>query len=83
MTGYTVHTGSTLKFSSSWDRIFQESESGKKSASDRPAKAAAEGKSAKKTAVKSAKKAAAKTAKSKPAKAAKKTSTAKIVKRGK
>lgn len=22
MTGYTVHTGSTLKFSSNWDRIF-------------------------------------------------------------
>ena len=22
MTGYTVHTGSTKKFSSSWDRIF-------------------------------------------------------------
>jgi hypothetical protein len=22
MTGYTVHTGSTVKFSSSWDRIF-------------------------------------------------------------
>jgi hypothetical protein len=22
MTGYTVHTGSTLKFSSGWDRIF-------------------------------------------------------------
>ena len=24
MTGYTVHTGSTIKFSSSWDRIFSE-----------------------------------------------------------
>jgi len=22
MTGYTVHTGSTTKFSSNWDRIF-------------------------------------------------------------
>lgn len=22
MTGYTVHTGSNLKFSSNWDRIF-------------------------------------------------------------
>lgn len=22
MTGYTVHTGSTVKFSGSWDRIF-------------------------------------------------------------
>lgn len=28
MTGYTVHTGSTVKFSGSWDRIF----SGKKAA---------------------------------------------------
>jgi hypothetical protein len=24
MTGYTVHTGSTVKFSGSWDRIFSE-----------------------------------------------------------
>lgn len=24
MTGYTVHTGTTIKFSESWDRIFQE-----------------------------------------------------------
>ena len=23
MTGYTVHTGSTVKFSGGWDRIFQ------------------------------------------------------------
>lgn len=23
MTGYTVHTGTTIKFSESWDRIFQ------------------------------------------------------------
>ena len=29
MTGYTVHTGSTVKFSSSWDRIFSESSSKK------------------------------------------------------
>lgn len=29
MTGYTVHTGSTVKFSGGWDRIF----SGKASAS--------------------------------------------------
>ena len=32
MTGYTVHTGSTVKFSSSWDRIFSAS-SAKKSES--------------------------------------------------
>jgi hypothetical protein len=24
MTGYTVHSGTTIKFSESWDRIFQE-----------------------------------------------------------
>ncbi len=24
MTGYTVHTGTTIKFGESWDRIFQE-----------------------------------------------------------
>lgn len=24
MTGYTVHSGTTVKFSESWDRIFQE-----------------------------------------------------------
>lgn len=24
MTGYTVHTGTTIKFSEGWDRIFQE-----------------------------------------------------------
>jgi hypothetical protein len=29
MTGYTVHTGSSLKFSSSWDRIFKETKSSK------------------------------------------------------
>ena len=29
MTGYTVHTGSTVKFSSSWDRIFSASTSKK------------------------------------------------------
>lgn len=23
MTGYTVHSGTTIKFSESWDRIFQ------------------------------------------------------------
>jgi hypothetical protein len=49
MTGYTVHTGSTVKFSGGWDHIF----SGKTSA-----KAPAKKKSAK--AAKPAKKAAAK-----------------------
>jgi hypothetical protein len=32
MTGYTVHTGSTVKFSSSWDRIFSGAEKRPKSA---------------------------------------------------
>ncbi len=27
MTGYTVHTGTTIKFSESWDRIFEGGES--------------------------------------------------------
>ncbi len=48
MTGYTVHTGSTEKFSSAWDRIF----SGGKS---KPAK-----KSTRKTAKKSAAKSSSK-----------------------
>ena len=30
MTGYTVHTGSTLKFSTSWDHIFHGAGSAKK-----------------------------------------------------
>lgn len=38
MTGYTVHTGTTIKFSESWDRIFQ----------DRTAKSATPPKKAKK-----------------------------------
>jgi len=48
MTGYTVHTGSTAKFSGGWDHIF----SGKKAAKP----AAAKGKAvAKKTATAAAK----------------------------
>jgi hypothetical protein len=35
MTGYTVHTGSTVKFSTSWDRIFSESPS-KKNVTEEP-----------------------------------------------
>jgi hypothetical protein len=34
MTGYTVHTGSTKKFSQGWDRVFKKS-GGKKSSSGR------------------------------------------------
>ena len=50
MTGYTVHTGSTEKFSNSWDRIF--------SGGAKPAKAAsaAQQTPAKKAAVKKGKK---------------------------
>ena len=55
MTGYTVHTGSTVKFSSSWDRIFSASPS-KKSETE-------EGKTRKKSAEKLIKK----SAKKKPA----------------
>jgi hypothetical protein len=35
MTGYTVHTGSSKKFSSGWDRIFQGG-GGKKAAGATP-----------------------------------------------
>ena len=57
MTGYTVHTGSTKKFSDAWDRIFSggKADSGKKSSR----------KSTKKTAVKSQNKKASHKVKSK------------------
>lgn len=48
MTGYTVHTGSTVKFSGGWDRIF----SGKKAAKEA---AAPSKKGAKKTRTKARK----------------------------
>lgn len=32
MTGYTVHTGSTVKFSNSWDRIFSKGSGSAKTA---------------------------------------------------
>lgn len=37
MTGYTVHTGSNVKFTTGWDHIFQGVGSTKKSASSRGA----------------------------------------------
>lgn len=42
MTGYTVHSGTTIKFSEGWDRVFQEGAakaktSGKKATSSRGA----------------------------------------------
>lgn len=76
MTGYTVHTGSTKKFSSGWDRIFSGDDSGesgapalpqgkkavKKAASKKPAKKAAAVGKVKAQSGKSAKKKAAKKA---------------------
>lgn len=59
MTGYTVHTGTSKKFSSGWDRIFGDSEpktakgkkQGKKSDEKAP-KAKSQAKSGKKQATK-------------------------------
>jgi hypothetical protein len=48
MTGYTVHSGTTIKFSESWDRIFQEraatSTKTRKSAKKKPASATSKAK---------------------------------------
>ena len=52
MTGYTVHTGSTVKFSSSWDRIFSESSSKKSEAKEVKAKKGTAAKLVKKVAKK-------------------------------
>ena len=45
MTGYTVHSGTTIKFSESWDRIFQtetaKSGKAKKSPKKKPASGSA------------------------------------------
>ena len=57
MTGYTVHSGTTIKFSEGWDRVFQEraaksaksqktEKSSKKTAASAPAKAKARAKRA-------------------------------------
>ncbi|MDB5388697.1 MAG: hypothetical protein JWM11_4343 [Planctomycetaceae bacterium] len=40
MTGYTVHTGSTDKFSSGWDQIFSAKKTAKKSETKAAEKAA-------------------------------------------
>ena len=58
MTGYTVHTGSTIKFSSGWDRVFEETPSNKKRTEAKPAKAVKAGKANKKSVKKPAIKAA-------------------------
>ncbi len=52
MTGYTVHTGSTEKFSHGWDKIFRKgakkpAAGGKKRAAKKPAAAASRAKSRK------------------------------------
>ena len=41
MTGYTVHTGTSVKFSEGWDRIFSgaKKKPGKKAAKHSPSKA--------------------------------------------
>lgn len=51
MTGYTVHSGTTVKFSESWDRIFptpgsKSAGAAKKKAANGPAKAKARSKRA-------------------------------------
>ena len=43
MTGYTVHSGTTIKFSEGWDRVFQESGSKIEKAKKVPKKIAASG----------------------------------------
>lgn len=56
MTGYTVHTGTTIKFAESWDRIFQKGAatpaSPKKAPQKKPASGATKAKARSKRAVK-------------------------------
>jgi hypothetical protein len=75
MTGYTVHTGSTVKFSGGWDRIFEGKKSGKKASGTKSAKAAVTKAVKKKSSVKSPT--------LKAAKATKKKVATKSVKKGK
>lgn len=74
MTGYTVHTGSSLKFSQGWDQIFQR----KKSAAAAPDKA----KSTKKATKKGTAKPAKSSSKGVVKKVASKKAASKKVKRG-
>ncbi len=80
MTGYTVHTGSTVKFSSSWDRIFNGNSSSKKTAGTQTAKSATPVKAPTNAA---AMKSSTKIAKRPVKKAVLKKSGSKTVKRGK
>ena len=62
MTGYTVHTGSTVAFSDSWDRIFsgdkppKKKKAAKKSTKKKPTKKSATKKKAKRSPAKGKKK---------------------------
>lgn len=48
MTGYTVHTGTSLKFSAGWDRVFQGRKAAKSAAIETPVTGATKKKAAKK-----------------------------------
>ena len=74
MTGYTVHTGTSLKFSSGWDRIFKGAKSADESTGSKSEKSTKKEKSATKKAAKVAKASKA---------ASKKTAKKKSAKRGK
>ena len=65
MTGYTVHTGSTVKFSGGWDRIFLGNQPGKKTVDAKSAKVRSPIAAAKKSAVKATTSKASKTTKKK------------------
>lgn len=52
MTGYTVHSGTTVKFSESWDRIFQEGAAKSTKAKKSPKKKPSSGTARAKTRVK-------------------------------
>jgi hypothetical protein len=80
MTGYTVHTGSTIKFSTGWDLIFQGKKTEKKSSVAQSVKPE---KTPKKVAKESTKKNAVKPVKAKTSHAAKKKSATTSVKRRK
>lgn len=46
MTGYTVHTGTSKKFTKGWDNIFEKNTSGKKKAGKKAPSAKAKAKAA-------------------------------------
>lgn len=72
MTGYTVHTGSTVKFSDGWDRVFQGNDSGKKESGAKPDKVTGAKAGKKKSAAKSIAKAKHKSGKKPASKSEKK-----------